>query len=509
MTSTDKPRRRNRQAATITEPATTKRSAVTLSAEFSGGLDLTSIEAAAEALLTDVGIACRLPSESAGKCAKAGLIVSADRVRFPVPLVMDLMAKAPERFTHASRDGHHALEVSTSMAAFGPAITSGYIWTTQSRRSITAADAGRFAAVAADAPGLEYGASSIGLSVPNLDAGGRLANFVAAANRPLIVPSRTPFHARDLIGAACTNAGRDGSSCHLAILASVESALTFDDAFVDALVETASMAQCLVVAPTLLIGSNAPATLNGALVRFAAEAMAGVALAQVLCPRQPVAVGATVADVSMRNGLPLMGTANALAVLGGAIGLARRWNLAFFACGPATSAKGFDAMGTAETASWLTAAYYLGANAVIGAIGAVDLDDGISIEKLIVDAEVAARLGRSFNQPNDDACTELRAAGPGGIFLGTAAARTIAHQQPSPRLASNSLFESWVDAGSPQIDRAIAAIIAQTNLPALPATLETGNVGLIDRRTANLADLAAELYSQSVRDAFGFGGSSD
>ena len=53
MTSTDKPRRRNRQAATIAEPAATKRSAVTLSAEFSGGLDLTSIEAAAEALLTD------------------------------------------------------------------------------------------------------------------------------------------------------------------------------------------------------------------------------------------------------------------------------------------------------------------------------------------------------------------------------------------------------------------------------------------------------------------------
>ncbi len=505
MTSPDNPRRRKRRA-TVDTAVATPRLAFTVSSECSAGLDLASIEAAAERLLVDVGIACRLSPESAAKCTQAGLIVTENRVRFPVPLVMELMGHAPERFTHASRDGKRALNVSTSMAAFGPALISSHIWTQQSRRPITNADAALFTAVAGDAPWLDYGASSIALLVPNLDAGARLASFVGNTNRPLIMPSRVPFHARDLIAAACDGAGSDATTCRLMIIASVENALTFDGIFIEALIETAANAQGLVIAPTLLIGANAPPAIEGALVRFTAEAMAGIALAQALCPGQPVAVGATVADVSMRNGLPLIGTANAVAVLGAAIAMARRWNLAFYACGPATNSKGFDAMGTAETSRWLTAAYHLGANAIIGAIGAVDLDDGISIEKLIVDAEVAAALDRPIAQPSDDPSAELRASGPGGNFLGTAGARALAHRQSAPRLAINCLFESWVSAGSPELDQAIARIIEQTAAPPSHANAANTNVTLLDRRPTNLADLAAAIYSRSIRDAFGFGG---
>jgi trimethylamine---corrinoid protein Co-methyltransferase len=286
----------------------------------------------------------------------------------------------------------------------------------------------------------------------------------------------------------------------------VESALTFDEAFIEALIATADTKQCLAVVPTLLISANAPATLEGALVRFTAEAMAGIALAQALCPGQPVSVGATVADVSMRNGLPLISTGNALSVLGAAIAMARRWNLAFYACGPATNAKGFDALGTAETSRWLTAAYHLGANAIIGAIGTVDLDNGISIEKLIVDAEVVADLGRPLFHTNVDASAELRMSGPDGIFLGTEAARALAHRQLAPRLASNSLFESWVAAGSPMIDATIGTIVDQTATPVRATIPMNANMTLLDRRPTNLADLAAEIYSRSIRDAFGFKG---
>ena len=502
MASPDNPRRRNRRTTTIGPFAIARRAAMPVPLEFSGGPSLSSIEAAAEALLADVGIACRLPTGSAAKCVAAGLAVSAGRVRFPIPLVMDLMTKAPDRFVHASRDDH-SIEVSTSMAVFGPALSASYIWTGQSRRPLTAADAALFAAVAADAPGLDYGASSIGLLVPDLDAGARLGGFVNNAGRPLIVPSHMPFHARDLVATAC--AGDEGS-CRLAILAAVDSALTFDDAFIEALAATAAAKQCLIVVPTLLIGANAPATIEGSLVRFAAEAMAGIALAQALCPQQPIAVGATVADVSMRNGLPVTGCANALAVLGAVIAMARRWNLAFYACGPATSAKGFDTLGAAETSRWLTAVYHLGANAIIGAIGAVDLDDGLAIEKLIVDAEVVADLGRRLLDVNDDAAAELRASGPGGIFLGTEAARALAHRQSASRLAGNSLFESWTAAGSPAIDGVIRTIVDQTVVPAGVAIPIAANVALLDRRPANLAGLAAEIYSRAIRDAFGFKG---
>ena len=467
-------------------------------------LDLATIEAAAEALLADVGIACHLPPDAAARCTKAGLVVTADRVRFPVPLVMELMSNAPARFVHLARDEKRSIEVSAAMAVFGPALAANHIWQGRTRRSLAAADAALFTAIADDAPGLGYGASSLSLLAS--DGAAQLAAFTHGSNRPLIVPSHTPFHARDLIAAACDGAGSGDKSCRLLILAAVEGALTFDDAFVEALVETAAHAQGLIVTPTLLIGANAPAMVEGALVRFAAEAMAGVALSQALYPGQPVAVGATVADVSMRNGLPLVGTANVLWLLGAAIAMARRWNLAFYASGSATNAKGFDALGTAETGRWLTAAYCLGANAVLGAIGAVDLDDGVSMEKLIVDAEVAAALGRPFARASEDPSAELRAPGPGGIFLGTAAARELAHLQSPQRLADNSLFESWVAAGSPAVDQAIAAIIARATPGTSPAHSAQPTISLLNRRPTNLADLASALYSRSIRDAFGFGG---
>ena len=389
------------------------------------------------------------------------------------------------------------------MAAFGPALTANHRWDGATRSALTAGDADLFAAIADDA-GLDYGASSLGLLAAN--ATHPLSSFMAMSNRPLIAPFNTPFHARDLIALACKGADQPSGTCRLMMIAAVESALTFDETFVEALIETAASAQGLIVAPTLLIGANTPATVEGTLVRFAAETMAGVALAQALCPGQPVAVGATIADVSMRNGLPLVGTANALAVLGGAIALARRWNLAFYALGPATNAKGLDALGSAETSRWLTSAYNLGANAILGAIGAVDLDDGISFEKLIIDAEIATVLGRSFVALSDDPAAELRAMGAGGIFLGTPASRDAAHRQISSRLAENDLYESWVAAGSPAIDQAIAAIIAGVTKTGSSPTTEHDAVAHSNRRPTGLADLASTLYSRSIRDAFGFGG---
>ena len=502
MTTPNIPRRRSRLAVAGSNTPTRRRSPIIGAGEPSN-FDLSAIEAAAEALLADVGIACRLPADAAATCAKGGLVVNAERVRFPMPLVMEHMAKAPDRFLHVSSTDARTLEVSTSMAAFGPALAAHHKWDGATRCALSAIDARLFAAIADDA-GFEYGGSS--LSLLTTDATHPLSGFIGTSNRPLIAPANLPFHARDLISVACRGASKDAASCHLMMIGAVESALTFDDVFIEALLETAASAQGLIVAPTLLIGANAPATVEGTLVRFATEAMAGIALAQALCPGQPVAVGATIADVSMRNGLPLVGTANALAVLSGAITLARRWNVAFYALGPATNAKGLDALGTAETSRWLTSAYYLGANAIVGAIGAVDLDDGISVEKLIVDAEVAAVLGRPHAPLSDDPAAELRQSGAGGVFLGTTAARDAAHRQSSSRLAENSLYESWVAAGNPTINQAIAAIIAAATPPNWPSTVEHIAVAQMKRRPTNLADLASTLYSRSIRDAFGFGG---
>jgi trimethylamine---corrinoid protein Co-methyltransferase len=498
----EKRHRRARSAGgTVTTPALQPRVLPPATTPDGVDYDLTALDDAAMGVLADVGIACRLSAEVIATCVKAGLAATPTGCIFPRERVRDLLALAPRVFTHVARDQSHSLNVSSRMSVFGPALSAEHFWEGQARRPMTTADASRFSAVAEGMSALGLGTTALHLSAPDASAGTRLAAF-ANSNYPLIAPAGSSFHARDLIAAARAGRARTGGECQLMIAAPVTDALTFDHGFTEALAETGHQGEGLIIAPVILIGANAPATRSGALVRFAAETLGGIALAQAIRPGHLVATGATIAGVSMRNGLPLIGTADAVATLGGAVALARRWNLAFYAFGPGTNAKGCDALAAAETARWLTAAYHLGANAIIGAIGAVDLDDGVSLEKLVIDAEAASALNWPAELSTSDPGTDLRNAGAGGMFLGTDAARQLARNTHDRMLDNNQLFESWLAAGSPALSDRIAAMAdsiaprqAPPDAPAAP---------LLDRRAACLADLASGIYSRSIRDAFGF-----
>jgi trimethylamine:corrinoid methyltransferase-like protein len=501
MTGEDDTRRRRRRPADAraTGGVALARSLPTSPTDGGAGLDLAAIEAAAVAILADIGIACQLPPEVIERCIATGLAATPTSLKFPEARLRELMALGPGRFVHAARDSARSLEISSALSTFGPALTAAHIWEGATRRPMRSADAALIAAVADDIPALGLGAAALHLVAEDISAPARLAAF-GGSTRPLLAIAGSGFHARDQVAAVDASA-----DCRLMIAAPVEAALTFGDALIEAMIATGAGGQGLIIAPTILIGANAPATRAGALVRFCAEAMAGVALAQALAPGQPVAVGGTFAEVSMRNGLPLVGTARVIGVLGGAIALARRWQLPFFALGPATNAKGFDALGTAETSRWLTAAYHLGANAIIGAIGAVDLDDGVSLEKLVVDAETASALTWPNTPIADDFAADLIAAGPGASFLGTAAARQLARTAQHGRLTDNRLFESWIADGSPSLTNQLDTLVAATKarMPAYeaPDGAPDGKPGV---RPPALTDLAATIYSRSMREAFGF-----
>lgn len=507
MTGDMERRRRGRARGAALPPPPSPRALPPFAAGDTQAGELVAIEAAAASVLEDIGIACRLPDAFVARANETGLAATAEGVKFPRQTLRGLLAMAPRVFTHVAREPGRSREISAACSMLGPALAAAHVWHGAERKPLAAADARALAAIAEQSAALDYGAGVLHLSAADVSAADRLTAFVGSGSKPLLAHAQTSIHARDLVAAACGDDAADARQCRLMLLAPVNDALTFDQALLEAMIETGERRQGVVIAPTLLLGANAPATRDGALVRFAAEAMAGVALAQALHPGQPVAIGATVSDVSMRNGLPLVGTAHATAVMAGAIGLARYWQLAFFACGPATNAKGFDALGTAETSRWLTAAYHLGANVIVGAIGAVDLDDGVSAEKLLLDADIATALDWTSTSSADPAAG-LRAAGPGGLFLATTGAQLRARIPSNARLADNQLYESWTAAGSVPLDGRIGALINQP-VSAPPTVPPAQPVALLDRRPTLLADLASSIYSRSIRDAFGFGSRHD
>ena len=66
--------------------------------------------------------------------------------------------------------------------------------------------------------------------------------------------------------------------------------------------------QCNVITPFTLAGAMTPVTIAGALTQQHAEAMAGIALCQIVRPGVPVMYGGFTSNVDMKSGAPAFGT---------------------------------------------------------------------------------------------------------------------------------------------------------------------------------------------------------
>src|SRR5439155_5200941 len=103
------------------------------------------------------------------------------------------------------------------------------------------------------------------------------------------------------------------------------SPLRLDTPMLHGILEMSARNQVVVMTPFTLAGAMAPVTLAGALVEQNAEALAGIALTQVVRPGAPVVYGGFTSNVDMQSGAPAFGTPEYMrtAMIGGQ--LARRY----------------------------------------------------------------------------------------------------------------------------------------------------------------------------------------
>ena len=94
----------------------------------------------------------------------------------------------------------------------------------------------------------------------------------------------------------------------LITIISVNSPRRFDEAMCEGLLAMAELGQAVVVTPFTLMGAMAPVSLAAALAQQNAEALFGIALAQLVRPGTPVVYGAFTSNVDMRSGAPAFGT---------------------------------------------------------------------------------------------------------------------------------------------------------------------------------------------------------
>jgi trimethylamine--corrinoid protein Co-methyltransferase len=238
-----------------------------------------------------------------------------------------------------------------------------------------------------------------------------------------------------------------------------------------------------------------------ALAQQNAEALAGIALTQIVRRGAPVIYGGFTTNADMRSGSPAFGTPEgAWALLAGAQ-LARRYRLPYRASGGLTNAKLPDAQAAYETAWNLWPAILGHANLVMHAAGWLEGGLTVSLEKFVIDLENLAMFARFLQGFAIDeetlALNSIAAVGPGGHHFGTPLTQArfrSEHYQSS--LSDRQSYDSWVENGSEdtvrRAHRLWRAALAEYTPPPMDVAVREALSDYVARRARKLE--GANLY---------------
>lgn len=237
-----------------------------------------------------------------------------------------------------------------------------------------------------------------------------------------------------------------------AAVVNANSPLRFDDRMLGGLITYARNGQPPIVTPFILAGAMSPVSIPAAIAQQNAEALAGIALTQLVRPGTPVIYGGFTTNVDMQTGSPAFGTPEgAMALLCGAQ-LARRYGLPYRGSGGLNNAKTADYQAAFETQMSLWPAVLAHANLIIHSAGWLEAGLVCSLEKFILDMEGLATMHHFLagleTVPDSFALDAIAEVGSGGHHFGTA--HTLAHYRTAfylPILADRQNYQTWQEHG--------------------------------------------------------------
>lgn len=230
------------------------------------------------------------------------------------------------------------------------------------------------------------------------------------------------------------------------------SPLQLDIPMAEGLMTMAEYGQPAVVTPFTLAGAMSPITLAGALSQQHAEALAGIALTQIVRPGVPAIYGGFTSNVDMKTGSPAFGTPEYTKAAQASGQLARHIGVPFRSSN-ATAANAVDSQSAYESAMSLWGSIMGGAHLIVHAAGWLGGGLTASFEKLIIDAEMLQMMSAYFEPIEVSgsalALEAIQDVGPAGHFFGTS--HTLERYKSefySPTVSNWDNFENWVERGS-------------------------------------------------------------
>src|SRR4051812_3796290 len=423
-----------------------------LSAE---GVD--KLDAGWRRVVTEIGV--EFMSERAVEMfRKAGQKVE-DRTVFLDPeFVLEQVAKAPREFDVQARNPENSIHIGGDSMAFGAVYGPPFVREGEVRRDATMDDFRRFTKLAQSFEVLDSAGGVIcepndtpldsrhldmNLALMTLTDKIYMGNVVSGVNaRDTIAMGEILFGGRDAI---------ENTPASISLV-NCNSPLRWDDRMLDALFEYAEANQAVVMTPFILMGAMSPVTIPAALVQQIAEALSGIALAQLIRPGCPVIFGSFLSNIDMQSGSPTFGTPESGIGLLCTGQIARHFGLPFRTGGGLTSSQVADAQAGYEALMTMLPTFLAGTNWVMHSAGWLEGGLVAGFEKFIVDVELLQMMQAEFTPLEIDedslAFGAHQEVGSGGHFLGAMHTmerfRTCFYR---PLLSSSENYERWMRNG--------------------------------------------------------------
>jgi trimethylamine--corrinoid protein Co-methyltransferase len=470
---------------------------------------LATIERNADNILEEIGIDFRDDAEALALWKAAGADVRGERVHFPHDLCRSLIrASAPGKFIQYARNPAHNVPIGGKHTVFAPAYGSPFIRNLdEGRRYARIEDFRNFVKLAYMAPSLHHSGGTICEPV-DLPVNKRHFDMVYShikySDKPFMGSVTHPQRAQDTVEMAKILFGSEyidplsgRPRTVLVSLINANSPMTFDSTMLGALKVYARANQATIITPFILAGAMSPVTVAGTAAQTLAEALAGMAFAQLVNPGAPVIFGSFASSISMQSGAPTFGTPEPALVLYVMAALARRLGVPFRSGGALCASKIPDAQAAFESANTLLPTCLAGVNFVLHVAGWLEGGLAMGYEKFVMDTDQAGMMQTFLAgvdmSDNGQAMDAIREVGPGKHFLGCA--HTQANFETAfyrSTLADNNSYEQWEAEGASDMSRRANTLwkkqLAEYQPPPLDPAIDEALLDFMQRRKAAFPD---------------------
>ena len=414
-----------------------------------------------------------------------------------------VLTNAPSQFVQHARNPARSVRIARDTAVFAPAYGPPFIQSLdEGRRYATIEDFRNFVRLAYMSPSLHHSGGTVCEPV-DLPVNKRHFDMVYShlkySDKPFMGSVTSGDRAQDTVDMAKIVFGKQfvqNNTCIVSLI-NVNSPMTYDDTMLAALKVYARNQQGTVISPFILSGAMSPVTVVGTCTQILAEALAGLAFAQLVRPGSPVIFGTFSSSISMQSGAPTFGTPEPSKVLFICAALARRLNVPFRSGGGLCASKIPDAQAAYESANTMQSAMLAGVNFMLHTAGWLEGGLVMGYEKFVMDADQAGMLQTFLEgvdtSENGQAMDAVREVGPGNHFLGCDhTQRNFETAFYRSSIADNNSFEQWEADGSKHaVERANAIwkqMLQNYELPEFDPDIDEALVEFVKKRKDSFPD---------------------